>query len=35
MLRLKFMVDPKELAEETYVENPVRVKICDPKALLF
>jgi hypothetical protein len=34
MIKLKFKVDSKELEEDTYVDNPVRIKICDPKALL-
>ena len=34
MIKLKFMVVPEELAKDAYVEDPVCVSICDPKALL-
>ena len=34
MLKLRFMVEPLELAEGTYVDDPVKVIICNPKALL-
>lgn len=34
-VKLKFMVDPKELAELAYVENPVKVKIIDPEAIFL
>ena len=33
MLRLKFRVNPKSLAEETYVEDPVDIVINDVEAM--
>jgi len=35
MLKLRFKVDPKALAEDTYIEDPVKIVICDPKAMLL
>jgi len=34
-IKLKFKVDPLWLAEKTYVENPVCVKVIDPEAIFL
>ena len=34
-VKLTFMVDPKELAEKAYIENPVKVKIIDAEAIFL
>jgi len=34
-VKLKFMVDPKWLAEKCEIDNPVRVIVTDPEAIFL